>query len=291
MQGGATLRMQLRLNGGCREETALMKLKLDDKGNVVVQDGKPVYVHDDGKEVAFDAPNTIATISRLNGEAKTNRERYEAAEGKLKSFDGITDPEIARKALETIKNIDDKKLVDAGKVEEVRAAAVRAHEEQSRATAKAHAEEVTRLKAENEKITSNFYAEKIGGSFSRSKFFSKDADSSFKFSVPPDMVQARFGHQFKIEDGKVVAYDSAGNKIYSRTRPGEIADFDEALETLVENYPYKDQILKGSVGAGGGAGNGSGAGGKKSLSLAAFNALSPKDRAKHMEEGGTLQAS
>jgi hypothetical protein len=268
-----------------------MKLKLDEKGNVVAQDGRPVYVHDDGKEVAFDAPNTIATISRLNGEAKINRERYEAAEGKLKSFDGIADPEVARKALETIKNIDDKKLVDAGKVEEVRAAAVRAHEEQSRATAKAHAEEVTRLKTENEKITSNFYAEKIGSSFSRSKFFSKDAESSFKFAIPPDMVQARFGQQFKIEEGKVVAYDNAGNKIYSRTRPGEIADFDEALETLVEAYPYKDQILKGSVGAGGGAGSGGGVGGKKSISLAAFNALHPKERAKHMEDGGTILAS
>ena len=29
-----------------------MKLKLDENGHVVVQDGKPVYVHDDGKEVA-----------------------------------------------------------------------------------------------------------------------------------------------------------------------------------------------------------------------------------------------
>ena len=60
-----------------------MKLKLDDKGNVVLQDGKPVYVHDDGKEVAFDAPTTVATISRLNGEARTNRERAEAAEAKV----------------------------------------------------------------------------------------------------------------------------------------------------------------------------------------------------------------
>ena len=41
-----------------------MKLKLDDKGAVVVQDGKPVYVTDDGKEIAFDAPATHATPSR-----------------------------------------------------------------------------------------------------------------------------------------------------------------------------------------------------------------------------------
>ena len=33
-----------------------MKLKLDDNSHVVVFDGKPVYVHDDGKEILFDAP-------------------------------------------------------------------------------------------------------------------------------------------------------------------------------------------------------------------------------------------
>ena len=50
-----------------------MKLKLDEQGHVVLQDGKPVYIHDDGKEVAFDAPATVATITRLNGEAKVQR--------------------------------------------------------------------------------------------------------------------------------------------------------------------------------------------------------------------------
>ena len=68
------------------------------------------------------------------------------------------------------------------------------------------------------------------------------------------MVQATFGKAFKIEDGKVVAYDAHGQKIFSRTRPGEIADFDEALETLVEQYPHEEHILKGSGANGGGAG-------------------------------------
>ena len=39
-----------------------MKLKFDEQGHVVVQDGKPVYVHDDGKEVPFDAPQALAKI-------------------------------------------------------------------------------------------------------------------------------------------------------------------------------------------------------------------------------------
>ena len=66
----------------------------------VNEQGLPIYVHDDGKEVAHDAAQTVATISRLNGEAKTNRERYEKAESTLKAFEGIEDPDAAKKAID-----------------------------------------------------------------------------------------------------------------------------------------------------------------------------------------------
>ena len=92
-----------------------MKLKVDDKGNAVVVDGKPVYVYDDGKETPFDALSTIATIGRLNAEAKGHREAKEAAQEKLKLFEGIDDPEFARKAMQTVKNLDMKKLVELSK--------------------------------------------------------------------------------------------------------------------------------------------------------------------------------
>jgi hypothetical protein len=240
-----------------------MKLKLDANGNAVLQDGKPVYVHDDGKEVAFDAPATVQTISRLNGEAKTHRERAEAAEAKLKPFEGIEDPAAARKALETVKNLDSKKLVDAGEVEKVKEEATKA--------LKAQYEPIV---TERDKLKADLYAEKIGGSFSRSKAI---AD---KFAIPADLVQARFGNAFTIEDGKIVAKDQAGNKIYSRARPGELADFDEALEVLVDQYPYKDSILKGSGASGSGAGQGKqGAGGQKTMTRAQFEALDATARA------------
>lgn len=48
--------------GGC-PESSQMKLKLDANGNVVLQDGKPVYILDDGREVAHDAAATVAKIS------------------------------------------------------------------------------------------------------------------------------------------------------------------------------------------------------------------------------------
>ena len=200
-----------------------MKLKLDENGNAVLQDGKPVYVHEDGKEVAFDAPGTVATITRLNSEAKGHRERAENAEKAVKAFEGIDDPAAAKKALATVANLDAKTLVDAGEIEKVKAEISKAFQLQL--------DEVT---GKAQTFEQQLYAEKIGGSFSRSKFI---AD---KLAVPADMVQATFGQNLKVEDGKVVAYDAQGQKIFSRARPGELADFDEAIETLVSQYPHRD---------------------------------------------------
>ena len=75
-----------------------MKLKLDENGHVAVSDGKPVYVHDDGKEILFDAPAAMQKISGLNAEAKQHREAKGTAEAKLKAFDSIEDAAAALKA-------------------------------------------------------------------------------------------------------------------------------------------------------------------------------------------------
>lgn len=245
-----------------------MKIKLDDAGNVVLKDGLPVYVHGDGKEIAHDAAATVATISRLNGEAKSHREGKEAAEAKLKLFDGI-DPSAAAKALETVGKLDMKKLLDAGEVDKVRAEAKRAFEEQLRGIEEKYGPVIK----ERDTLKSALVSEKVGGAFSRSKMISD------KLSIPADMVQARFGDAFKVEDDAVVAYDRTGNKIFSRAKPGEVAGFDEALEILIDAYPYKENILKGAGASGGGAGGGSGAGGKRTFTRAQFDAMDPVARA------------
>lgn len=215
----------------------------------VNEQGQPLYIHDDGKEVAHDAPQTVATISRLNGEARTNRERYEAAETSLKAFEGIEDPTAAKKALETLKNFDDKKLVDAGEIEKVKAEAIKAVEDK-----------YAPIVQERDAFQSQLHNELIGGGFARSKFIQDN------IAVPVDMIQATFGKSFQIEGGKVVAVGADGQKIYSRARPGEVADFDEALETLVGGYQHKDSILKGGQGSGGGfQGGGGNKSGPKSL--------------------------
>jgi len=265
-----------------------MILKLDADGHVVVENGKPVYVDEHGKDIAFDAPGTAATIARLNAEAKTHREGKQTAEQSLKAtaeqlaaFEGI-DPVASRKALATLKDIDAGKLIDAGRVDEVRAAVAKEYEGRLTTAQTGYTTELAAMKAANEQLTGTLHNEMIGGSFARSKYAAES------LAIPADMVQAKFGQHFKLDGGKVVATDASGNMIYSRARPGEVANFDEALSELVGNYANKDHILKPS-GANGSGANASAARiaaeAGKGLSRADFDALAPKAKMAHVQAG------
>ena len=255
-----------------------MKLKtvtIEGKTYAEVVDNKPLYIHDDGKEVAFDAPQTVATISRLNGEAKTHREAKEQFEAQAKAFEGL-DPVKVKEALNIVQNLDAKKLVDAGEVDKVKA-------EITEALKNTYEPQIQQLTTERDSVQQQLHSELIGGGFARSKFIQDN------IAVPVDMIQATFGKNFQIENGKVVAVGADGQKIYSRTRPGEIADFDEALETLVGGYQHKDSILKGSQAGGGGFQGGGQGGGAKTLSRQQFESLDPVGRAQFAREGGQIQ--
>jgi hypothetical protein len=156
-----------------------MKLKLNEQGHAVLKDGKPVYVHGDGKETVFDAAGTMKSLHQAY--------------------------------------------------------------------------------------------------FSNSKYVAQ------KLNIPADMAQAQFRDAFTVEDGRIVARDKDGNKIYSRTRPGEVADFDEALETLVSNYPNKSAILKPADAPGG-----QGTGGKGVIKRALFDVMPHTERSAFFKAGGKV---
>ncbi len=248
-----------------------MKLKtveVEGQTYAAIQDGKPIYLKDDGSEVPFDAAGTVQTISRLNGEAKGHREAKEAAETALKAFEGI-DAAQAKDALEKIANIDTKKLIDAGEKDAAIEAAIKPFKDQL-----AEKDEAIN------KLSGTLNKEMIGGAFSRSKFVDE------KLAIPADLVEARFGQNFKLENDQVVAYDGNGNKIYSPSSPGELAKFDEALEVLVNSYVNKDHILKGAGSSGGGAKTGAdGAGGSKTITRANFDKLPPVEQRSKVNDG------
>lgn len=249
----------------------LKTITIDGKTYAEVDGDKPVYETDDGKAIAFDAPGTVSTIARLNGEARGHREAKEAAEIKLKAFEGL-DAAAAKDALSKLSNIDAKKLIDAGEVEKVKAEISKAFEEK-----------LTAAEQKTANMERELYGERIGGAFVRSKFVGD------KLAIPADLVQARFGQNFKLEDGKVVAYDQSGNKIYSKAKPGELADFDEAIEFLVDSYPHKDHILKGAGQSGGGSKGGNGqTGAAKTMTRSEFDALSPSDKTAKINSGVSI---
>jgi len=232
------------------------------------------YVEQDGK-YRLQVEGGFKTNEEVTGLVKSlekERENAVEAQKKLKKFDGIEDPSEAIKAIETMKNLDQKKLIDAGEVEKVKAEVTKAMQSKI--------DELQNTVQEKESILTK---ELIGGRFARSKFIGE------KMAIPHDLVEARFGQNFKIEDGQVTAYDQHGNKIYSQDRPGELADFDEALNTLVSQYPYKDSILKGSDASGSGAApSGNKAKGKKQITREQLDQMPHEDRMDFFKQGGTL---
>jgi hypothetical protein len=234
--------------------------------------GFPVYLDTDtNKEIGFDAEFANNKVTQLQGEARGHRLAKEQAEEKLAAFAGIEDPAAAKKALQTVKNLNDKQLVDAGEVEKVKQEAIKAVEAQYKPVVE-----------ERDALKGTLHKEMIGGRFARSKFIGE------KVAIPPDMVESRFGSHFAIDGGKVIAKDANGNQIYSKARPGEPADFDEALEILVDQYPYKDNILKGTGSNGGGAQGGGRPGGGtqgKQILRSEFDALPAHEKSTLMAKG------
>lgn len=249
----------------------LQTIEIEGKTYALVQDGKPLYKGDDGADVAFDAAGTAATIARITEESKGFKTRAQAAEDGLKKFEGIADPAKAIAALATVANLDQSKLVEAGKVEEIKAAAIQAVEEKYKPVV-----------TERDALKGQLDGHIRGSAFANSKFVQE------KVAVPRHMLERTYGENFKIEDGKLVPYDAAGNRLFSRARPGEMPDFDEAIELLIAADPFKDHILKGSGASGGGAKDGAGGGGAKAMSRAEFSKLSPSDQMAKMRDGFTL---
>lgn len=237
------------------------KLALDAKGN-------PIYLKSDGSEQSVDG----GTISRLNGEAKQHRTAKETAEANLAKYrlaDGsFIDPTKAVEAIDMVSKIDAKTLIDAGKVDEVRAE-----------MSKQFTGQLDELKATGSKLSADNDALRLRLALNGSEFIKE------RIAVPAEMFEATFGRNFKVEDGPngqriVVPYDQSGNKIFSKKRMGDVADIDEALEIMVDGYAYKDTILKAP--AAGGSGNGGGGGGRgggRRMSRADFDALGPGDKA------------
>lgn len=245
-----------------------MTLKLENDA-AVLQDGKPVYVTEDGQDFVADVPSMHANILKFKANETATRKKLKEQGDTLKLFDGVEDLEgwhkQATEALETVKNLDDKKLVDAGKVEQVKREVKDAYEGQVNSLKKglkeAEANHVTAIEIKDRVI----HKLTVGNRFASDPHFSGPKPLT---NLPPDVAEAYYGHHFKVvpvdgkpDEVKVVGYLN-GNEILS-TKPdtiGEIADFDEAIKVIIDQSPHKERIMapghSGSSASGGEGGGG-----------------------------------
>lgn len=236
----------------------MSKWKLDENGHVVLKNGDPVLTDESGNELIVSG----TTVIELRNEAKAHRLKAEQNAEKIKAYEGL-DPEAARKALELTSKLDAKQLVESGKVDELR----------SQITAQFSAQLSEKEKAYND-IQSRLNNMMVDSVFSSSEFVRNSV------AIPNDIFKDSFSKHFKVEKGELQSFDKAGNRILSRTRAGEYASPDEALQILVESHPQKAMLLKADVGAGSGSSGGSSARGQgRTMSRSEFEKLLPNKQA------------
>lgn len=239
--------------------------KMDGDKIATDEGGNPILILADGKETSV-KHNTVST---LNGENRTYRTRAETAETALKAFEGL-DPTTARDAINKLSTVDLQNMIDKGEVEKVRNEVGQQYHSQ-----------ITERDGKIGSLQGAIDNLLIEREFDRSKFIRE------KVGVPPEMFQATFAKNFKVEDGKVVPYDQSGNKIYSDRDHGAVASVDEAFEKLVNNYAYKDQILKAPDFNGtGNDGNGGNRSSGRTIRRSEFAGYSPAKQAEVAKAAG-----
>lgn len=227
-------------------------------GVVEMRDGNPVYIDNKGEEKTIE----FNAISTMIGENRQYRQRAQDAETKLKEFEGI-DAGSARDAIEKLSKIDEKTLVDAGKVDEVRAEIEKRYKDQ-----------LTASQTENSDLKNRVNSMALDNAFNSSKFITE------RVALAPDLMRKAFESNFKVEDGKVIPYNNNGETIYSNENIGQVATFDEAVSILINQRSDKDKLLLANSGRGSGSSGAAGGGAAtRTYSRGDFAKLSPHEQA------------
>lgn len=264
------------------ETTGLIKTD-ETSGNPLVFDNTPDPKGE--KPFALDAIHLFGKIPALQEEAKGHRLKAKEATDKLVVF-GDLNPEDARKALDTVKNLKSGDLTKAEDVEKLKKDISSAFESQIVEVKKGYDQKL--LDAANELVQKDakIYHLSVSGKFANSKYFT-GGDKSLSI-LSAGMAESFLGSHFKMEEGSVVAYDFHGNKIMSREKPGELANFDESLDFIIENHPEKDKILR-AIPGGSGAHGSDGATGKKAITRSQYDAMDAAAQHKYATSGGLIK--
>ena len=240
-----------------------LTLKKDEETSapIVTEEGKIVYVDDDGNDLPLDPAAMYTKIADLGKQNKADRNNYTAIRNKFKAFEDVEDIDDwktkADAAIETVTNFEEKDWLEASKVEALKATMKEGYDEKlAQKDVKISALEkdyAGKIEGKDSQIRTLMISTKFAGS----PFFTGAKKTT---TLNPEIAEAYFGKHFRVEQENEApilrAYDASGHVINSKLNPGEPADFDEAMGFIIDAYPAKDTIMVSSDGGSGGGGGG-----------------------------------
>jgi len=195
------------------------KAKTDSEGNLVFENENIVLLNEKDEEVVFLAPQNL---SGLHAESAKHRKEAKEAKAALAKFEGVDLDEVKELKAFRDNNKDAKEQIEQIK-------------NQITETFSEKIAEKDKTLSEKDAVIRKLA---ITSKFSGSEFITKNT------VLPAEIAEAYFGANFEVkEDGSIVAKLN-GNELYSKKRPGELATFDEAIEMIVDQSPYKDTIAR-----------------------------------------------
>jgi len=282
------------------------KLTEDGKSIMMNEKGLPIYIDSAEPEVehGVDAFHLLSKVPSLQTDLKNKRKQasdlkeisdvlkgfnlefedlsdlkskitsYQNIERSLESNSISNIDDFIKKsqaAFTTVQSFDEKDMKSAEEIEKIKDSVMK--KVTSDLTTKYNLREndligqIDDLKKTISKQDDDLYSLLVSDQFNNSNFVNKKLNRSTREA------KILFGDHFKIEQNEngnkqVFGYDG-GEKIFSIEKPGNYADFEEALEIIVNKDPDKDSLLKGA--------NRSGTGDTGSSQLVGIEAL----RAEH----------
>ena len=253
-------------------------IEADDKGNPLVFDD----AKEDSEAFGLDAIHLFSKVPALQEESKKHRLKAKDAEESLLKFDPIKDMEITdiQAALEKVKSLKAGDLTKTEEVERLKKETEEAWRIKLEAAEKAYDSKLDEASQTVKSKDDTIYRLTVSNRFAASAWF---AGEDPKTILTPGIAESHFRDHFKVEDGKMIAYDNNGEMIYSRERPGEPANFDEAMSSIIDAYPDRDRILKAPAG---GSGTGFNVGGGRFSVKTKTDLKTPADKAEFIGEHG-----
>lgn len=247
-----------------------------DEGSEGVGDGSDKQVEGQGAGQAGSTSDADARLLKDLMKHKTKAKELEAtlsqANEKLKAFEGV-DPVKMRELLRQQEEAERKAAESRGEYDRlVKQMGERHAEEKSRLE-----QQLQEARGQGGTLAQQIADLTVGNNFGTSKFVAND------LTLTAAKARVIYGNHFEFKDGAVVGYDKpagASDRTVLVDAQGNPLNFDEALRSLVEADPDKEQLLRTKAKPGAGSTSNL-KGAKKSIdaaSVAAANRLSPAEK-------------